>query len=778
MNIDLVAAMRASESRLALLPDVGSDGAFLLHWEAGEPLLPEAPPAERVELPLPDTQVADQALPAVTEHVALVADRAAVAVWRGVPAPLNPVEPALSLPEGHAEPSQNPELAETIGRSAPVSPDRAAPGLPDPGAQHDVPQHAGAKTGAVPPEWPADAIKTAVRVVTPGLPGPTPPNPGSWSFLPDTQSQPTDLTPARIGMAASGAFPSGHRANRDAPTGLPKEIRTPLVTKAETATPDRLPPDVTRSRPDHGSARGDGNLASHSPAASVVATPFTTAATPDRFSPGPELRSADILQRVAPGVRPPPAATGLRTQPPAPQRLAHLSPVPLSHDAENPHSVLPLLLPPQAVVAPGRHGNSPPATSLGPATLVADPVLMDSPRVADDSAKTRMTVQAPRVAKEALPALRHATVPQVSVDLRPPLLAQTVAAPGPDLPAYPAEIRQAIAYLTIPVQRTLVEAAPMQGQTDQQTASSVDAARITHKVVATGVMFQGAPMAIDPSETPALSGLPSKAESKGPAPHEISGAFEVDRRLPVPGPAMVSVRPPPPDAFPTAQPAGVWTFALARVADAHTHLSATRDQGNKIAASVQTDGKPDFAVVPVATQPVLPQDSAPGLQQPGEGPSGLDVNPAFRLESVAPGILAETSAVRHAPAEPRAPIPAPQQVAEAMRQMTGGRLELTLAPEELGRVTLNFQPDGDGVRVHLVADRPETLDLLRRHAPELTAELRAAGYETASFSFGRNGQNSVTTTDHGQEGAPAAAPDDSPSSRPPGATSGALDLRL
>lgn len=88
--------------------------------------------------------------------------------------------------------------------------------------------------------------------------------------------------------------------------------------------------------------------------------------------------------------------------------------------------------------------------------------------------------------------------------------------------------------------------------------------------------------------------------------------------------------------------------------------------------------------------------------------------------------------------------PLPAALAPAIVQMakTGidGPLELALSPEELGRLTISIQQDGDFVRVTMIAERPETLDLLRRHASDLVADLRQSGFSGASLSFGQGGQ--------------------------------------
>ena len=74
-----------------------------------------------------------------------------------------------------------------------------------------------------------------------------------------------------------------------------------------------------------------------------------------------------------------------------------------------------------------------------------------------------------------------------------------------------------------------------------------------------------------------------------------------------------------------------------------------------------------------------------------------------------------------------------------------GTLDVALAPEELGRVTFHLQPRGDRIHVVLVAERTETMDLMRRSVDQFAADLRAAGFADASFSFsGRAGQGGAS----------------------------------
>jgi hypothetical protein len=60
------------------------------------------------------------------------------------------------------------------------------------------------------------------------------------------------------------------------------------------------------------------------------------------------------------------------------------------------------------------------------------------------------------------------------------------------------------------------------------------------------------------------------------------------------------------------------------------------------------------------------------------------------------------------------------------------RFEIRLDPPDLGRIDVRLDVDREGkVTSHLVVDRPETLDLLRRDAPQLERSLQQAGLKTA-----------------------------------------------
>lgn len=120
---------------------------------------------------------------------------------------------------------------------------------------------------------------------------------------------------------------------------------------------------------------------------------------------------------------------------------------------------------------------------------------------------------------------------------------------------------------------------------------------------------------------------------------------------------------------------------------------------------------------------------------------------------------------------------------ETVVRSAGGPIEVTLAPPELGRVHMALRDQDGALSLSLSADRPETLDLMRRHADLLEKDLRMLGYGSIAFHFGQGGSGSRAATppplpaDTDRPGATDPAP-----VRPapgPGLGAGAsLDIRL
>lgn len=151
------------------------------------------------------------------------------------------------------------------------------------------------------------------------------------------------------------------------------------------------------------------------------------------------------------------------------------------------------------------------------------------------------------------------------------------------------------------------------------------------------------------------------------------------------------------------------------------------------AESVEPASSPARAEPPI----VVPDRAA----QPAPGPANAPAAPLPAMvapvgDSV-PTILRAADVVLPAnPAQTPATPPVQVQIMQAVS--SGGTVtELRLMPEELGHVRIDMRHEGDRLVMSVSAERQDTLDLLRRHAGELAAELRAAGHSGLDLSFGR-----------------------------------------
>jgi flagellar hook-length control protein FliK len=127
-----------------------------------------------------------------------------------------------------------------------------------------------------------------------------------------------------------------------------------------------------------------------------------------------------------------------------------------------------------------------------------------------------------------------------------------------------------------------------------------------------------------------------------------------------------------------------------------------------------------------------------------------------------------------------------RQIAEAMPNGQDRTTELRLEPEELGRVRLGIATGEQGVSVQIQAERPETLELLRRNLDQLSEDLRRLGFSGISVDLGSGGADGGA-----EERSPAPGEDaaqaldaihrpEAPAPERPDAPMGhgALDLRL
>ena len=119
-----------------------------------------------------------------------------------------------------------------------------------------------------------------------------------------------------------------------------------------------------------------------------------------------------------------------------------------------------------------------------------------------------------------------------------------------------------------------------------------------------------------------------------------------------------------------------------------------------------------------------------------------------------------------------------------MAAADSGTVEIRLDPPELGRVQIHLTPTDGGLQAVVLADRPETGDLLRRHAAELARELGEAGYGEVSLDFAAGGEapRDEAPAPPPRDGwtAPLAAVEPTAAAPAPAARpgSGPLDIRL
>lgn len=142
---------------------------------------------------------------------------------------------------------------------------------------------------------------------------------------------------------------------------------------------------------------------------------------------------------------------------------------------------------------------------------------------------------------------------------------------------------------------------------------------------------------------------------------------------------------------------------------------------------------PIIAVSPNVTTLLSIDDPAettkPTLQNPMA--SSLHETPARVSESI--------TALRFGATQPLQASPVATQIAIQISGTRAKEIELRLEPEELGKVRITIQPRDMGLIVILNAERPETLDLLRKNADELLLELNEMEVGDASLQFTGDG---------------------------------------
>jgi Flagellar hook-length control protein FliK len=148
--------------------------------------------------------------------------------------------------------------------------------------------------------------------------------------------------------------------------------------------------------------------------------------------------------------------------------------------------------------------------------------------------------------------------------------------------------------------------------------------------------------------------------------------------------------------------------------------------------TMPAQANPETISQPIADPQAIGLDIAGAVD-----PAGLSLDPSFL-----PGLAGAAAAPD---AHRTVSVALPQVVAklvESFAMQSDGTTTLTLSPEELGQVRLDFQSDRqspDRIVVMLGFDRPETMELFRRNIDQLTEALRTAGYAGVQIGFASGG---------------------------------------
>ncbi len=169
--------------------------------------------------------------------------------------------------------------------------------------------------------------------------------------------------------------------------------------------------------------------------------------------------------------------------------------------------------------------------------------------------------------------------------------------------------------------------------------------------------------------------------------------------------------------------------------------------GDGVAAAVAPDTQ-SLQTVEGAIPSALEDGADFGAVGIAVDPAGTGQNLVQDRGLVGPFMVAKADVVapQISPAAlPTLPVTIPHLAAQILPHSPAaknGPIELVLNPSELGHLRFEIHQKGENVQVVLSAERPETLDLLRRNGEQLAIEFRNAGFSGASLSFGQWGRSS------------------------------------
>ncbi|MFB2595560.1 flagellar hook-length control protein FliK [Paracoccus sp. p4-l81] len=154
----------------------------------------------------------------------------------------------------------------------------------------------------------------------------------------------------------------------------------------------------------------------------------------------------------------------------------------------------------------------------------------------------------------------------------------------------------------------------------------------------------------------------------------------------------------------------------------------------QMASPIPRDGPSTLDMAPAVPNMTPSTPEPPWPAEPWHGGLGL------HAKAMEPAVASPPPQAAPLPMAHNPPADLTQQLAAVFDAPTDRPIELTLTPEELGKVRMLLSPQDDGLRLIVQAERPETLDMMRRHIDQLARDFRELGYGDVSFSFGGNPQ--------------------------------------
>lgn len=183
------------------------------------------------------------------------------------------------------------------------------------------------------------------------------------------------------------------------------------------------------------------------------------------------------------------------------------------------------------------------------------------------------------------------------------------------------------------------------------------------------------------------------------------------------------------------------------------------------------------SLVPLQSMRIAPQPIEPRSAVPDE----VELLPSLTAGERAAPVAHQTATAAAPTAGAETARHVANQIAVVISNQPGRPTEIALQPKELGRVRLSMTAVDTTITLNILAERPETTDLLRRHIDALSQEFEALGYDTISFSFGHDtsASDDQSATDGERQSVPATeqVTQDAPPADTKYPASG-LDLRL